>query len=468
MTLWFYWYNAIILIRPAFSRASTFMWFTVCVAGLSVRDDNLGVTSIVRALSLKPVHYQNLLNCCHSRAIKLDVLYRLWMRSVLKLFDRQLERVNNRIVLVADGKKIAKSGKKMPGVKKLHQESDDNTKPSYIMGHSTQCVGILAWANQSCLCVPLIMRIHEGLIFSNRDNRTLLDKLLQAIGRMDLDEKFYLVADAYYASGKLIKHLVKSDNHLITRAKINFVAYHSAPKSQGRRKRGRPKLYGRKIKIRNLFNSALKIEKIPSPIYNEQSVTLKVRTINLLWKPLAGQVKFVLVEHPVRGNVVLMCSDLTLSATQIIRLYGLRFKIELSFKQASQVIGSYGYHFWMADMKPTKRFEGNRYMHRESEEYRYAVKRKVHAYHVFLMMGVIAQGLMQLLSVRYANEVWQEFGSWLRTIRRGVAPSELVVSLALRNTLREFLIVGSTGNELAKFVAGRQSTDCYENLASAA
>jgi hypothetical protein len=46
---------------------------------------------------------------------------------VLRLFPDP-PRVNGRRVLVGDGIKVAKSGKKMPGVKLLHQQSD--SKPS--------------------------------------------------------------------------------------------------------------------------------------------------------------------------------------------------------------------------------------------------------------------------------------------------------------------------------------------------
>ena len=38
--------------------------------------------------------------------------------------------------------------------------------------------------------------------------------------------------------------------------------------------------------------------------------------------------------------------------------YGYRFKIELGFRQAVHVIGSYGYHFWMSTMKPLRRGDG--------------------------------------------------------------------------------------------------------------
>ena len=72
MKLWLYWFNVISLLRPAFARYQTFLWFCVCVMGLTVRNDKLGVTSVVRALGLDSRYYYNLLDNFHSTGIKLD------------------------------------------------------------------------------------------------------------------------------------------------------------------------------------------------------------------------------------------------------------------------------------------------------------------------------------------------------------------------------------------------------------
>ena len=99
---------------------------------------------------------------------------------------------------------------------------------------------------------------------------------------------------------------------------------------------------------------------------------------------------------------------------------------------------------------------------RESLDYRNAIKRKVHAYHVFIQAGVVCQGLLQYLSVVFPALVWNCFGSWLRTIRPGIPPSELVVANALRQSLPEFLLNSAESNSLAKFIVERQDPSTFE------
>lgn len=205
MALWIEWFRCVLELRRACSRRSTFVWMCLVLVGFSIRTDLLGVTSFVRACFLRPVKYRRLLHFFHSPALKLQNLTELWTMLVLKLF--RPVTCQDHLVLVADGLKVPKEGKKMPAVKALHQESQDNAKPAFIMGHSLQAVGLLAMGLLGGLfCVPLASRIHEGLVWSNRHRRTLLDKLvalLLPIAEL-LGRKTILLADAYYASRKII------------------------------------------------------------------------------------------------------------------------------------------------------------------------------------------------------------------------------------------------------------------------
>jgi hypothetical protein len=457
LSLWGAWWDAIALLRPAFSRLSTYLWFATVVAGMTVRTEMLGVTSIVRALNLRSALYHRLLAHFHSTGVKLDRLTALWTAVVLRLFPTAL-RVNGRLILIGDGIKSPKRGKKMPAVKLLHQQSDANTKPEYIMGHSLQAVSVLVHAAHSFFAVPLAARIHEGLVWSNRDRRTLLDKMLALLGLVGITTPFYFVADAYYAAGKVVNGLLAQGHHLVSRVRSNAVAYAPAEPPKGKRKRGRPRRYGKKIKLKSLLADSQSMSELASPVYGERNVMLRYRVCDLIWRPAGRLVRFVAVIHPTRGACLLMSTDLALTAADIISLYGLRFKIERSFKQAIHLIGAFAYHFWMMDMTPLRYRNGNQHLHRKSGDYRNHVRRKMHAYHVFIAAGIVTQGLLQYLAVVAPKLVWHQFGSWLRTIRPDIPPSEFVVANALRHTLPDFLLGSAKNGCLAKFIANRQDT----------
>jgi len=469
MKLWMRGNGWVEVLRPACARQTTFHWMRVALMGLCVRSDLAGVTSLVRALALQPKQYLRLLHLFHTDALQLGPLTALWVRFCQRHFD-PLE-VGGARVCLADGIKVAKEGRKMPAVKKLHQESTNNSKPEWIEGHSLQALAQLVRSPDGRVTsVPLTARIHEGVIDSAKEHRlTLLDRLVELFFEIaeEIPRRILLVADAYYASGKVIRPLLDQGHHLVTRVRCNAVAF-EVPSPRRRRGPGRPRKYGRKRRLQNLLQAEHGFDTAPSPVYDESNVEIHYAARDLLWRPAGQLVRFVFVRHPHRGELILMTTNLTLDPLDVIALYGYRFKIEVGFRQAVHVLGTYAYHFWMANMPARKRGSGNQDIRKRSTEYKKAVRRKIGAYHRFVQLGCIAQGLLQLLAIEERATVWQHFRSWLRTMNPDLPPSELVVIQALRTTLPEFLADPRAPADLVKFLARIRSPDilrAYERAA---
>jgi hypothetical protein len=464
MVLWIQWWKMVRQMRPAFARERTFLWFALCLVGITVRPDLRGVTSLIRAVGLKEVFYDRLLDFFHSKAVAVDSLAALWCRLILTVLPASLvPKINGRPIFIGDGIKLPKTGRKMPAVKKLHQESSNNNKPEFIYGHSCQAIALLVGGDKSFFALPLTCRIHEGIVFSNRQTKSLLDKMVDLVRSLTISMPFYLVLDAYYSSKVVVHGLLNSGNHLVTQVRKNAVAYWPARPSAEKR-RGPKRIYGEKVKLRTLFQDLSSFIEAPSPAYGETQVTIRYRSIDLLWRPVGLLVRFVLTIHPQHGFKIFMTTDLSLLPIDILRLYGFRFKIEVFFKQALYTIGTYAYHFWMSIMTPRPNKSGNQYLHRKSKTYRDQVIRKMRAYHCHMQLGIIGQGLLQYLSLTCTKAVWDSFGSWLRTIRPGIYPSEQITALAMRNTLPELLVNSSDDLILVNFIRQKIDLDRQEGL----
>jgi hypothetical protein len=430
------------------------------LAGFVARPDLAGVTSFVRAGWLRADVYRRLLALFHSPALRLPDLTTAWVRLALTLFRPVTE--GDHVVCLADGWKVPKEGKKMPAVKSLHVESANNTKPAFIMGHSFQAVSLLVHAGPSGVAaVPLAARIHEGIVWCNANRRTLLDKLAALLGEIAVavgQRPILLVADAYYASGKLIAPLRAGGHHLVTRVRINAVAYRKAARPS-RPRRGRPRIYGPKVHLRRLLRESPLFTSAPSPVYGEHGVMLEYRCLDLLWRPARGLVRFVLVKHPTRGNLILLTTHLELDPLRVIALYGDRFKIEVGFKQAKYTLGAQAYHFWMADMKPIRKGQGDQHLHHAPAEYRRLVQRKLDAYHRHASLACAAHGLLLHLAINFSEEVWRSFRSWMRTMDEARVPSEHVVAEALRGELPEYLLRARPASLLRKMIVDHLDPD---------
>lgn len=428
--------NLLSNLRGCFSRQEAFDWFLIIILGFIVRYDHFGVSSFVRWLFLSGGSYENIINFFRATSWDLNILLGCWARLALQHYP--LIKINGRTVIIGDGIKVSKEAKKMPGVKTLHQESENSGKAEYIRGHYFNFIGLLVGYFSKSFCLPIQGRLHDG-VGSFRPGEAFDKKPATIISRMaylivnTVNQMggclSYVVLDAYYSTRTVFLILKSATNdkgeqlvHVITRAKDNYVAYFD-PKNGGKKFQD-----GDKFHLYDLFSCPGLFLDFDLIISGKMK-TIKYCCGNYLWKPIGDLVSFVFIMDG-DDRYILMCSDLVICPTQIITIYCYRSKIETMFLLLKHLIGGFSYRFWTKIFPKLNRGE-------DFEDYKPDANEKnkleatTEAIERFVNLAGIALGVLQYLALTCATEIWSSHQGWLRTYSSKI-PSEGIVQNVIR------------------------------------
>ncbi len=324
------------------------------------------MASIVRALGLEGEAYDCLLRVFRSDAVDLAELTRLRCGAVRDLAAPAT--ANGRRLVAGDGVKVAKEGLRMPGVKRLHQESGDQSKAESIRGHMLGAVGaVVECAGGGRSCVPLGAELQDGMLATAEWEGSPLSReshTVQAVGlafrcARELDpcylplDRFFLTAPTLRRLGELNAAEVGAAGadgdaeplvHVVTKARSNCVAC-GRPPERAPGTPGRPRVKGDPVRLGPLFDEGDAFSEARVRIGDEER-DVRLRSVELLWgKGLWHPLQFVLVECGGRRSV-LATTDLGATPEQVVELYGARFGIEHMFRSLKQDVGAFGYRFW--------------------------------------------------------------------------------------------------------------------------
>ncbi len=242
-----------------------------------------------------------------------------------------------------------------------------------------------------------------------------------------------IVLDAYFAVGPVFLILQQTLDgrgkrliHMVTRAKKNVVAYHDPPPKTGRP--GRPREYGSKLRLMDLFETMPgRFEQTTIELYGHCK-EVSFLCLDLIWKPIGGKVRFVLVRDG-SEQFILMCSDLQLLASDIIRAYSYRFKIEVSFKVLKHLMGVFFYRFWTSVWPRIGTHNVSDLSSVDSRRSRRLIRQTTNAIEAFMNFGCIATGILQIVSLNYHQTIWGKYLGWLRTVTSTIPSEEVVKSV---------------------------------------
>jgi hypothetical protein len=451
-----YLYQMLHTFRPLFARHLPWTMFCAVILGFIGSHHVEALTSICRFWHMDETGYHQLLHFFHSAAWCLDAVVAHWSRLVLA--QHVAVMVQGRTVLLGDHTYVVKDARRMPGVVTLHQDSETQSKPTYFRGHHWGLVGLLVGSFSQALCLPLEARLHQGFAHIQDDDTDEAQRPTLAVRLVHIALQFavrhdtpaLLVLDAFFAIAPVFQlaaslwslRLKQPFLAIVTRAKKNYVAYEPA-QPQVTPSRGRPPKYGKTIKLTDVFETHKEQFVNASCAVYGHVETVSYLVLNLLWKPIKAPLRFVFAITS-RGPIVLMCSDLESDPLMALALYCARVRIETLFAMLKSVLGAFAYRFWSKRLpRHSRKPKKNATLQAPHKEHLETVRRTWQACERFVMLGCIAVGLLQLVALKFHDQVWDGFSLFLRTRSRAL-PSERTVKAVLGQELvRTFRHVAS-------------------------
>jgi hypothetical protein len=216
-------------------------------------------------------------------------------------------------------------------------------KPMFHFGHNWVVLALAIRFRGKVFALPVLVRLYRSKKLNkklgrpHRKKTELANELIQLVAAEFPERQFRLIGDNAWANCSILRPL-PSSFHFVGRARLDASLNALPPARQGR---GRPRIKGRKLASPNKRGHhpwrKLKVEISGRP------ATVRVQVFDALWYRVARgrQLRFVLV----RGwpghskDDVLVTTDLTMTAKEIICNYCSRWAIEETFGWVKSRLG---------------------------------------------------------------------------------------------------------------------------------
>jgi hypothetical protein len=269
------------------------------------------------------------------------------MQSLVGLLQQELGETGKyagRYVIGVDPTYIAKVKGRMAGVQRWREHSPNPDRQTQVTGHQWMLGGLLAKLGQQWRCFPVWSRLVSGkqnpshFEVSPRGEvqpmviwDTALAVVLQSQAMLT-GAALCAVMDAYFAKACMFNALKEAGVTLMTRLRHDAVGWDD-PVYCGR---GRPPERGQKWRLADLWQVGSH-ETITAHLYGKLvEVSVVVRDVGV--RDVTEKVRIVVVEG-VKRPFLLACTDLTMTAQQILELYAARFSLELAIRDLKGFFG---------------------------------------------------------------------------------------------------------------------------------
>jgi len=236
--------------------------------------------------------------------------------------------------LAIDDTLTLRASKKAPGSQIHHQHSNKPNLAQFVRGQCWVSLAmILKRTDNAPVALPLLSRLIPSA--SNTGKLIAANTLIRGVYRLFQGQKVRVLVDSWYMRRIFIESMQSRGFDVIGQARIDTRLYDEPPKRRPG-KRGRPRKYGQKQTPKRIAH--LKRTEVTLKLYGKEQV-VRYRSKVVKARFLDGRlVRAVWCEFQSdsghwKSACLLLSTDITLTAEQVIESYGLRWSIESMFNQ---------------------------------------------------------------------------------------------------------------------------------------
>jgi hypothetical protein len=297
-----------------FSRPS-FKLFSSFVIGFIQLGKETHTSSMVQSLSFSFLH-RSLSSFTRFLGQNVWTMEEVADTALEQFFHTLRIKAHSVLFLILDDTIIQKTGKKIPGCA-WHR---DHAQKAYVFGHQWVLFALL----YKDFLMPLWAKLYHPKGTKGcgpfQTKITMAKRMLQTF-RLPIPCKVYLLADTWYWAKELAQLCRKYGYHMISQLKTTSVLF----------------MNGKKTKVTTLSTINSAYREVSVFIYGKNK-TLKIARFVGIIQGL-GKVAVVVVKERRKKTSYLVSTNLFLSALDIVKYYGKRWKIEQMIKDLKQRLG---------------------------------------------------------------------------------------------------------------------------------
>ena len=339
---WQIWFVALCCIL----RQRSAWRLAVIFAGIIFAKGRKTITSWLRAAGISQ-QYKAFYYFIGSIGRKTEIVATVLFEIMISLIYKKQQR----ILMALDDGPTKRYGLFVQGAGIHRNPTTTPEGAKFIYGHLWVTISVVVrhklWATIGLpFLAKMYIRVKDMAKMPTKCRVVFQDKLQQATELVKwasecckrLGKQLWIVTDGGFTKARFLKPAIGMGSTIITRLRKD-AALHGLLKPVKKRKRGRPRKYGKRIYLRHKAAEKRGWFKVQVTLYGKLE-TRKVKLFKATYRPAGGLVLVLMVREAVDSWRAYMCTNLSATAEQILEAVSDRMAIEQNFHDLKEIEGA--------------------------------------------------------------------------------------------------------------------------------